>query len=134
MAGVVRERILFTPAQHRAALGVTYSPPVPLGAVVVVDGSGTDGEDARARAAEAGALEGATARAANIPEQILYVSDPLGLMGGPRLADQAAGTGHLSGLLAGVPTAVLRVAMEQLPTAPVWQTLEALVPQAARCR
>lgn len=134
LAGVVRERILFTPAQHRAALGVTYSPPVPLGAVVVVDGSGMEREDVRAHTAAAGTLERAVTRAAAIPDQLLYVSDPLGLMGGPRLADQAAGAGPLSGLLSGVPVAVLRVAMAQLATAPVWRSLEDLVPQVGRCR
>lgn len=133
VAGVVRERILFTPAQHRAALGVTYSPPVRLGAVVVVDGSGA-GEDVRAHAAGAGTLERVVARAADIPEQLLYVSDPLGLMGGPRLAEQAAGAGPLSGLLSGVPVAVLRAAMAQLPTALVWRSLEDLVPQVGRCQ
>ncbi|MGP3691032.1 hypothetical protein ACTVZO_41265 [Streptomyces sp. IBSNAI002] len=131
VAGVKRDRILFTPAQHRAALDITYSPPVPLGAVVIVDGDAAAGEDVRA---DAGMLERAVARAADVPQQLLYVSDPLGLMGGPRLADQAAGARLLEGLLSGVPSAVLRVAVEQLQSAPVWRALQDIVPEMGRGR
>lgn len=134
VAGVVRERALFTPAQHRAALGVAYSPPVPLGAVVIVEGSGAAEADVRSEAADAQTLDRAVAKAADVPQQLLYVSDALGLMGGPRLADQAAGTAPLAGLLAAVPAAVLRVAVEQLPQAPVWQALEGVVPGLGRRR
>ncbi|WP_282698292.1 hypothetical protein [Streptomyces sp. CC208A] len=134
VAGVVRERVLFTPAEHRAALGISYSPPVRLGAVVVVDGSGAAGEGVRVREAGAGVLERAVAGAADITDQMVYVSDPLGLMGGARLADQSAGMGPVDGLLSGVPAAVLRVAVEQLSTAPVWRALEGVVPGAGRGR
>ncbi|MEV3951257.1 hypothetical protein AB0K57_26955 [Streptomyces halstedii] len=131
VAGVERDRVLFTPAQHRAALGIGYSPPVPLGAVVTVDG----GEAARASArADTEVLERAVARATRIPQQLLYVSDPLGLMGGPRLADQVAAAPPAEGLLAGVPAAVARVAVEDLPSAPVWQVLEGIIPGAGRGR
>ena len=131
VAGVRRDRILFTPAQHRAALGIAYSPPVPLGAVVIVDGDAAAGEDVRA---DADVLERAVARAAHVPQQLLYVSDPLGLRGGVRLADQAAAAPALEGLLSGVPSAVLRVAVEQLSSAPVWRALEDVVPGTGRGR
>ncbi|MCG7523988.1 hypothetical protein MHW47_05970 [Streptomyces sp. OfavH-34-F] len=134
VAGLVRERVLFTPAQHRAALGVEYSPPVPLGAVVIVDGSGAVEAGVRAQTADAQTLDRAVAGAADVPQQLLYVSDPLGLMGGPRLADQAAGTAPPAALLAGAPAAVLRVAVEQLPQAPVWQALEGVVSGLGRRR
>ncbi|WP_327378818.1 hypothetical protein OG393_33440 (plasmid) [Streptomyces sp. NBC_01216] len=134
VAGVVRERILFTPIEHRAALGISYSPPVRLGAVVVVDGSGAAGEGVRVREAGDGVLELAVVGAADITEQMVYVSDPLGVMGGARLADQSAGMGPVEGLFSGVPAAVLRVAVEQLPTAPVWRALEGVVPGVGRCR
>ncbi|MEU7089674.1 hypothetical protein [Streptomyces achromogenes] len=62
------------------------------------------------------------------------MSDPLGLMGGPRLADQAAGTAPTTDLLTGVPAAVLRLTVEQLPQAPVWQTLDGIVPGTERGR
>ncbi|MGW0670708.1 hypothetical protein [Streptomyces sp. NPDC002746] len=131
VAGVERDRVLFTPAQHRAALGISYSPPVPLGAVVTVDG----GEAAVACArADTGVLERAVVQAACIPQQLLYVSDPLGLMGGPRLADQAAAALPAEGLLAGVPAVVVRVAVEHLSSAPVWQALEGIIPGAGRGR
>ncbi|MEU0103303.1 hypothetical protein [Streptomyces sp. NPDC006267] len=130
VAGVERDRVLFTPAQHRAALGIGYSPPVPLGAVVMVDGDAA-GTCARA---DTEVLERAVARAARIPQQLLYVSDPLGLMGGPRLADQAAAEPPAEGLLAGVPAAVVRVAVEHLPSAPVWQGLEGIIPRVGRGR
>ncbi|MFF9526686.1 hypothetical protein ACF1DV_32640 [Streptomyces achromogenes] len=117
--GVVRERVLFTPAQHRAALGVEYSPPVPLGAVVIVDGRLVAGAGVGAESADARTLGRAVAGATDVPQQQLYVSDPLGLMGGPRLADQAAGTAPTTDLLTGVPAAVLRLTVEQLPQAPV---------------
>ncbi|WP_274036494.1 hypothetical protein [Streptomyces sp. MMBL 11-1] len=130
VAGVERYRVLFTPAQHRAALGIGYSPPVPLGAVVMVDG------DAAGTCARSGTevLERAVARAARVPQQLLYVSDPLGLMGGPRLADQAAAAPPAEGLLAGVPAAVVRVAVGHLPSAPVWQGLEGIIPRVGRGR
>ncbi|WP_329453651.1 hypothetical protein OG894_44845 (plasmid) [Streptomyces sp. NBC_01724] len=131
VAGVRRDRLLFTPAQHRAALGIAYSPPVPLGAVVIVDGDAAAGEGVRA---DADVLERAVARAAHVPQQLLYVSDPLGLMGGARLADQAAGVPALEGLLTSVPSAVLPVAVEQLQSAPVWRALEDVVPGAGRGR
>lgn len=134
VAGVVRERVLFTPAQHRATLGVEYSPPVPLGAVVIVDGTGAAEAGVRAEAADAQTLDRAVAGAADVPQQLLYVSDPLGLMGGPRLADQAAGAAPPVGLLAAVPAAVLHVAVEQLPQAPVWQALEGVVSWLGRRR
>ncbi|MCM2431093.1 hypothetical protein [Streptomyces sp. RKAG337] len=131
VAGVRRDRFLFTPAQHRAALGIAYSPPVPLGAVVIVDGDAAAGEGVRA---DAGMLQRAVARAAHVPQQLLYVSDPLGLMGGARLADQVAGAGQLEGLMSGVPAAVLRVAVEQLRSAPVWRALQDVVPGTGRGR
>ncbi|MGW1159294.1 hypothetical protein ACWD48_13930 [Streptomyces sp. NPDC002519] len=134
VAGVVRERVLFTPAQHRAALGVEYSPPVPLGAVVIVDGSAAAEAGVRAETADAETADRAVAGAADVPQQLLYVSDPLGLMGGPRLADQAAGAAPPVGLLAAVPAAVLRVAVEKLPQAPVWQALEGVVSWLGRRR
>ncbi|MEU5661965.1 hypothetical protein [Streptomyces longwoodensis] len=125
VASVRRDRVLFTPAQHRAALGIAYSPPVPLGAVVIVDGDEASGEGVRA---DAGMLQRAVTRAAHVPQQLLYVSDPLGLMGGARLADQVAGAGQLKGLMSGVPAAVLRVAVEHLRSAPVWRALEDVIP------
>ncbi|MFF7098056.1 hypothetical protein ACFY9A_37580 [Streptomyces rubradiris] len=126
--GVVRERVLFTPAQHRAALGVEYSPPVPLGAVVIVDSRSAAGTGVGAEPADARTLGRAVAGAVEVPQQMLYVSDPFGLMGGPRLADQAAATAPSAGLLTGVPAVVLRLAVEQLPQAPVWQALDGIVP------
>ncbi|MFE9250917.1 hypothetical protein [Streptomyces sp. NPDC007088] len=129
VAGVRRDRVLFTPTQHRTALGIAYSPPVPFGAVV--DGDEASGQSARA---DAGMLQRAVARAAHVPQQLLYVSDPLGLMGGARLADQVAGAGQLEGLMSGVPAAVLRVAVEQLRSAPVWRALQDVVPGTGRGR
>ncbi|MGW4550046.1 hypothetical protein ACWEN4_27425 [Streptomyces violaceorubidus] len=131
VTGVRRDRVLFTPAQHRAALGIAYSPPVPLGAVVIVDGDADAVEGVRA---DAGMLHRAVVRAAHVPQQLLYVSDPLGLMGGARLADQVAGAGQLEGLMSGVPAAVLRVAVEHLQSAPVWRALQDVIPGTGRGR
>ncbi|WP_051708997.1 hypothetical protein [Streptomyces sp. NRRL S-350] len=128
VAGVPRQRALFSPPQHRQALGVPYSAPVPLGAVVVArpDAAGARGVGAGPLAA--GEVEEAVAEAARVPQQLLYVSDALGLMGGPGLAEQAAGARGLAGLLAGVPAAVLSVPVEHLATADVWPVLAPVVP------
>ncbi|MFH0246106.1 hypothetical protein ACGRHY_27655 [Streptomyces sp. HK10] len=132
--GVARDRILYTPAQHRAALGIAYALPVPLGSAVLVEGAGAAAGSSRAHRAEIAAVHHAVTRAADIAEQLLYVSDPLGLMGGPRLAEQAAAGRELDGLLRQVPVAALRVALGQLPTAPVWQALNGVIPQLGNLR
>ncbi|MFE9424125.1 hypothetical protein ACFYNO_14300 [Kitasatospora sp. NPDC006697] len=129
VAGVPRQRALFSPPEHRQALGVSYSPPVPLGAVVVV----SSGEGAvRVGPLTAVGVQEAVAEAARVPQQLLYVSDALSLMGGPGLAEQAAGAVEPAGLLDGIPAALLSVTVEQLATADVWGALFSVVPLAGR--
>ncbi|MGY3677456.1 hypothetical protein [Streptomyces sp. TE33382] len=128
VAGVPRQRTLFSPPQHRQALGISYSPPVPLGAVVVVRSHAVGEGGVRVGPLAAGGVQEAVAVAARVPQQMLYVSDALGLMGGPGLAEQAAGAGDLAGLLDGVPAAMLSVPAEQLATADVWRDLAPVVP------
>lgn len=128
--GQVRRRLLLTPEEHRSAFGITYSPPVPLGMMVSI----VPINDPRAPAVHAMALTRddlitASADALNAPAQRLYTSDLLGLTGGPRTSGLANGAGEVAGLLSRVPGALLRVgAPAALPTAPVWDALNGLVP------
>ncbi|MFJ4679123.1 hypothetical protein [Kitasatospora sp. NPDC088783] len=126
VGGVPRQRVLFTPPEHRAALGVAYSAPVPLGAAVLVDGAGRG--PVRAVRPSVRRVREALEEAARVPQQVLYVSDALGLMGGPRLAEQAAGAGSVAGLLDGVPVAQLVTPVGELAVAGVWPALEELLP------
>lgn len=128
--GQVRRRLLLAPAEHRTALGVTYSPPVPLGMVVSI----VPVDDPRVPAVHAMRLAQddlitAATEAQDVPAQRLYTSDLLGLTGGPRTSDLADAAGDVAGLLSRVPGALLRVGdPAALPTAPVWDALSGLVP------
>ncbi|MCC9309165.1 hypothetical protein LN042_19100 [Kitasatospora sp. RB6PN24] len=128
VAGVPRRRVLFSPPEHRQALSVPYSPPVPLGAVVVARSAEASEQGVRADSLPEAGVREAVAAAARVPQQLLYVSDALGLMGGPRLAEQAAGVGNRAELLGGVPAAALNVPADRLATADVWRALAPVVP------
>ncbi|OLT26840.1 hypothetical protein BJF83_20270 [Nocardiopsis sp. CNR-923] len=132
--GRVRRRVLLSPLEHRGRLGVRYSPPVPLGAVVCVEPADrAAGRSVRpVVAGEVGrdAWGGALARAVDVPAQRLYVGDLLGLTGAPApLRVQAPVPLRESNVPQGVTAAALRVAdMAHLSTVPVWDALTALVP------
>ncbi|MFJ8602282.1 hypothetical protein ACIREM_26925 [Streptomyces shenzhenensis] len=130
MDGQVRRRLRLAPAEHRTALGVTYSPPVPLGMVVSIAPTDDPGTPAlHVVSLDQEALVSAAARALDVPAQRLFTSDLLGLTGGPRTSGPAGAAGDVAGLLSGVPGALLRVgAPAALPTAPVWDALNGLVP------
>jgi hypothetical protein len=133
VAGLPRQRVVLSPAQHRTALKVAYSPPAPLGALVSVEPSLLD-ERCAAWAIELdeGALDQAVTRAVDVPAQRLYVSDVLALMGGPRPAGRADDELAIRGLLSDIPAAMLRVGdMASLSQAPVWEALAPVVPLLA---
>lgn len=131
VAGVPRRRVVLNPLEHRVMLKVTHSPPVPLGAVVRVQPAPRDGHRPTwATGLDEAALDRAVSRAAAVPAQQLHVSDVLGLMGGPRLADPGGEESDLSGLLGGVPAATLWVGdMASLSRIAVWEALSSVVPQ-----
>ncbi|MFE8018049.1 hypothetical protein ACFU3O_35580 [Streptomyces antibioticus] len=128
--GQVRRRLLLTPAEHRTTLGVTYSPPVPLGTVVSI--VPTDDPQASAVHAVSLAQDGliaAASEALDLPAQRLYTSDLLGLTGGPRTSGTASTADEVAAVLSRVPGALLCVGdPTALPTAPVWDALSGLVP------
>ncbi|AOR35789.1 hypothetical protein BFF78_36180 [Streptomyces fodineus] len=130
--GQVRRRLRLTPAEHRTALGVTYSPPLPLGMVVVI--ARTDAPQApavRAVPLDRDALASAAAEALDVPAQRLFTSDLLGLTGGPRTSG-SADADDVARELSEVPGALLRVGdPTMVPTAPVWDALIGLVPGVA---
>lgn len=137
--GQVRRRRVLTPPEHRVALGVTYSPPVPLGSVVcVVSGSAGAAADGVGRRAvqvchlDWDVLARAQVEALDVPRQRLFTSDLLGLTGGSR-ATSPSGTGvDVAGLLSRAPGALLRIVdPEALSTVPVWDELAAFVPGLA---
>ncbi|MET9104803.1 hypothetical protein [Streptomyces antibioticus] len=128
--GQVRRRLLLTPAEHRTALGVTYSPPVPLGMVVSIEPMADPWAPAvhAVRLAQDDVIA-AAAEAQDVPAQRLYTSDLLGLTGGPRTSGLVGAAGEVARLLSRVPGALLRLGdPAALPTAPVWDALSGLGP------
>ncbi|NVI87517.1 hypothetical protein [Actinomadura sp. BRA 177] len=131
--GRTRRRRLLTPAEHRTALGMTHSPPVPLGAVVGITSADHRGLPVvQGVRLEFDQLASTVAEALTIPAQRLYTSDLLGLTGGPRTTGPAADDAEVVHLLSQVPGALLSVGdPAALSTAPVWDALKALVPGMA---
>lgn len=140
--GRVRRRRMLTPPEHRTTLGITYSPPVPLGTVVSLvsgtpDAAGTDARGAGRRALQVchldrDAVARARVEALDVPRQRLFTSDLLGLTGGPRATSPSATGVDVAGLLSRAPGALLRIMdPEALSTAPVWDELAQFVPGLA---
>ncbi|MFD4577414.1 hypothetical protein ACFWNK_34080 [Streptomyces sp. NPDC058417] len=131
--GQVRRRWLLTPAEHRLALGLAYSPPVPLGAVVsIVPMSEPRVSAVHAMHLSEEDLIAAAVEAQEVQAQRLYTSDLLGLTGGPRTSGPAGAVGDVAGLLSRVPCVRLRVGdLASLPAEPVWDVLSGLVPGVA---
>ncbi|SFK19999.1 hypothetical protein SAMN05216275_11997 [Streptosporangium canum] len=126
-----RQRILFTPAEHRAVF--VYAPPTRLGAVVHVTAAAKPGQGAHRPAAWAAPLNPAdltavVAEAMNIPGQRLYSTDLLCLTGGPPSA--RVGWPDLNwGSTLGAPGVRLAVSDPlALPDAPVWEALSVWLP------
>ncbi|WDN56539.1 hypothetical protein [Streptomyces clavuligerus] len=127
MDGWFRDRVLFTPAGHRRALGVRTAGPTPPGALIVVEDPGGDGP---VTAAPAGpeTVTGTLRRAAAVDRQRVYVSDVLGLMGGPRLTDHTTTPPGACLTRGGLPVVRLAVPARALPTAAIWDALAPFVP------
>lgn len=128
--GLTRNRVVFTPPEHRTHLAVTYSGPVPAHAIVsVCPGPGVDGVSRSALTLAE--LHAALRVAADIPAQVMHVSDPLGIMGGPRLTKQISDGGT-----AWLPEHVIRTRlrigdMAGLSSAPIWAALRDVVAEDA---
>ena len=133
-AGARRDRVVFSPAEHRAAFGMAYSLPVPLGALVCVK-SGVHAADpvaAQASVLGATARETFVAKAADVPAQRLFVSDLVGLTGGPPPSRNGA-VFDTDGRLCEVPAVLLTVGdLFGLTRAPVWEALAPLLSQFGR--
>ncbi|MER6913905.1 hypothetical protein ABT354_19720 [Streptomyces sp. NPDC000594] len=127
MNGWNRQRVLFTPAEHRQVLGVRSTGPTPCGVLIVVENPGDDAPVTAGPAAPETVKE-ALRRAAAVTRQQVYVSDPIGLMGGPRLADHAVTPPPEEDLAEGRPVARLAVPARVLPTAQVWDVLAPVIP------
>ncbi|MFG1755329.1 hypothetical protein [Streptosporangium sandarakinum] len=125
VAGVVRQRVLLTPQEHRAA--VRPSPPARLGAVVQI---GTAPGSAAACMLEPAQAEAAAADAGDVPLQRLYSTDLLSVTGGPPPGAPGIPAPPVGSVLAGVPAVRLTVShLRNLPYAPVWETLAGLLPE-----
>ncbi|MFI1869383.1 hypothetical protein [Streptomyces jumonjinensis] len=127
MNGWNRDRVLFTPAEHRRTLGLRSAGPTPLSALIVVENPG-DGVPLTAGPAGPETVTEALHRAAAVTRQQVYVSDPLGLMGGPRLADHAVTTPPEEHLAEGRSVFRLALPARVLPTADVWDVLAPVIP------
>ena len=132
--GDLRRRRVLTPREHRDALGVSHSGPVPLGAMAVIDTTGsvrTDGVRALRLGEEE--LLPAVVTALDLPVQRLFTSDLLGLAGGSGGGDAACADEDVMALLSRVSGALVRVDdPANLPTVPVWDELVGLVPGLRR--
>lgn len=129
-----RRRVVLSRPEHRALPNVVYSPPMPLGAVVCVESapSGAASPVEVSRLSQGG-QEAAVSKAALIPAQRLYVSDALGLTGGPRSGEYHDSAPLTHELLDGALTIALRVdGTAELGEAPVWEALGDVLPQLGR--
>ncbi|MFD7552475.1 hypothetical protein [Streptomyces sp. NPDC059816] len=127
MNGWTRDRVLFTPAEHRQVLGIHSAGPTPRGALIVVENPGDDAPVTAAPAAPETVTE-ALRSAAAVTRQQAYVSDPLGLMGGPRLTDPTPTTSSEEHLAEAQLAIRLVVPARGLPTAGVWDALAPFLP------
>ncbi|GGQ09022.1 hypothetical protein [Streptosporangium pseudovulgare] len=125
VAGVLRQRVLLTPQEHRAA--VRPSPPTRLGALVQI---GTAPGSAAGCTLEPAQAEEAAADAGDVPLQRLYSTDLLSVTGGPPPGAPGVPAPPVGSVLAGVPAVRLTVShLRDLPYAPVWETLAGLLPE-----
>lgn len=115
-----RRRLVMSLPEHRS-LGIDHAPPTPLGALVHV----RSGNSLSAGAWTGRAQAVAEATASDIPIQRLYTSDLLGLMGGPATLTSDDHSGMFLDVV-GVELTV--VSPTELPTAPVWESLSAVLP------
>ncbi|GAA4236839.1 hypothetical protein FHR32_006102 [Streptosporangium album] len=130
-----RQRVLFTPHEHRAVLGC--APPTPLGVVVHVtadlDPGGAAGRVAWATPLEAAEVDAVMTRAADVPAQRLYSTDLLGLTGGPSLVRVDRPDLGWDTMLGGAAGARLTLDdLRALPQAPVWEALSVWLPGVKR--
>ncbi|WP_141925485.1 phosphoenolpyruvate carboxykinase (ATP) [Haloactinospora alba] len=133
LTGERRERVVFTPAEHRFMLGMDHSPPVPLGALVCLrpHSSAVD-PVVHASVLAAPSRESFVAKAADVPAQRLFVSDLVGLMGGLRSA-LGEESFEMEERLWEVPAVLLTVGdAVRLAHAPVWEVLAPLLPEFGR--
>lgn len=133
VAGRRRSRVVFNPAEHRAAFDTACSPPVPLGALVCVESDvHSAGPVVQSADLVRSKFESFVASAADVPAQRLFVSDLIGLTGGPRpYRHDTVPEG--SGPLYEVPTACLKVGdMSRLGHVPLWESLDAVLSRVGK--
>lgn len=80
--GWTRKRLLLSPPAHRELLGVAHADPTALGGVLVIETGADTGRGVQRLAPRE--TEQALRTAAHPPGQRSLLTDPLGLMGGPR--------------------------------------------------
>ncbi|WP_310913370.1 hypothetical protein [Lipingzhangella rawalii] len=122
-----RRRVAFTPVEHRSVSGIEYSPPVPLGALVCIQSDQSATDPLRASVLAGCSRESFVVTAADVPAQHLFVSDLVGLMGGPR---SGSGGEPVAGTETSwqVPAVLLTVGdMAGFARAPVWEVLAPLL-------
>ncbi|MFF5304765.1 hypothetical protein ACFY5F_35950 [Streptomyces sp. NPDC013161] len=128
--GDVRRRVRLTPPEHRQALGIGYSPPVPLGAVInIALGANSGSSSVHASPLERDALTSVVEKALDIPSQRHFTSDLLGLTGSGNTAPPTDATSSVLRLLSRKPGVHLTVGDPvALPTVAVWRELSAILP------
>jgi hypothetical protein len=124
----VRRRVRLTPPEHRRTLGVGYSPPVPLGAVISIALAGSSVR-VHASPLERDALTSVVEKALDVPSQRLFTGDLLGLTGSGSTAPPTDATSSVLRLLSRKPGVQLTVGDPvSLPTVAVWRELSAILP------
>ncbi|MDP9842221.1 hypothetical protein [Streptosporangium lutulentum] len=125
-----RQRVLFTPAEHRATFG--YARPTRLGAVVhITTEANPPGSDqvAWATPMDAVTLSVVMTQAAYVPAQRLYSTDLLGVTGGPPPTRVDWPEPGWDTTLSGTVGVRLTLAeLRALPHAPVWEALSTWLP------
>lgn len=126
--GLVRARVLLTPPEHRRLVDVPHAGPAALSAVVLITPAADQQLDVVVEAVDAVTLCGAVEEAGQVPAQMLYLLDVLGLIGENILDGVKPHRGVFARLNA-VPAACLRVRDPSLlGSVALWEPLATRLP------